>query len=218
MALWYKPAGLTIAIWLLVSPGCERSAPVAEPPVPDLSEAYTEVAEFVRDKAAAVRLVPTSAVAWGEYAMALDAHEYRNEAIRCYETASELGPTDVRWKYLLALRIKESDVSQAASLLGKLVSGGHGDSDVSIVLHLADLLGQLGKSEELTELLATRLTDTASHPAIIVKLAEQAFADGDAVKTEQLLELLNDDFMESAKLTARLSAQKGFLVEANDQL
>jgi tetratricopeptide (TPR) repeat protein len=216
MSTWIKLACIAIVALFLADFGCNESDQSAEPPVPELSEAYAEVAVFIRNKAAAVRLAPSSATAWGEYAMALDAHEYRGDAIRCYETANELEPTDARWKYLLALRIKESDARRATSLLHEVVSDGH--NNVAVVIQLADILGQSGKPEELAELLASQKTDSSSHPAIIVKIAENVFADGDTAKAEQLLDLLNDDFMESAKLRARLFAQRGDMTTANNEL
>ncbi|MDG1893279.1 MAG: tetratricopeptide repeat protein [Fuerstiella sp.] len=216
MSTWIKLACIAIVAWFLADLGRNGSDQSAEPPVPNLSEAYAEVAVFIRSKAAAVRLAPSSATAWGEYAMALDAHEYRSDAIRCYETANELEPTNARWKYLLALCIKESDARRATSLLDELVSDGH--NNVAAVIQLADILGQSGKPEELTELLDPQKTDSSSHPAIIVKIAENVFADGDMAKAEQLLNLLNDDFMESAKLKARLFAQRGDMTAANDEL
>ena len=67
--------------------GCSETARLPEPPQPDLSQAYPEVAEFLQERLTDVRSKPKSADAWGLYAMALDAHEYHSEAIACYELA-----------------------------------------------------------------------------------------------------------------------------------
>ena len=57
---------------------------------------------MVEKKRQAVLAAPRSGTAWGELAMAFDAHDTSAEAVACYRRAMELDPTDARWPFLLA--------------------------------------------------------------------------------------------------------------------
>src|SRR5207245_171994 len=77
------------------------------PPVP---EALTDppARQVVEGKRQAVLAAPRSGTAWGELAMAFDAHEASAEAVACYRRAMDLDPNDARWSFLLAGQLNRS--------------------------------------------------------------------------------------------------------------
>src|SRR5206468_11585100 len=60
------------------------------------------VRKVIEGKRRAVLAAPRSGTAWGELAMAFDAHDASAEAGACYRRAMDLDPNDARWPFLLA--------------------------------------------------------------------------------------------------------------------
>lgn len=71
----------------------------AEIPNPDLSAAYAEVAQAIRESRADLETHTDSGAAWGDYGLVLGAHEFVAEARLCLSRAAELEPHDPRWPY-----------------------------------------------------------------------------------------------------------------------
>src|SRR5437762_11572979 len=92
------------------------------PPLPAVPAELTDppARKMVEGKRQAVRAAPRSGVAWGELAMAFDAHGCPQEALACYRQALDLDPHDARWPFLLANRLTRDEVKpdkEAAVLL-----------------------------------------------------------------------------------------------------
>src|SRR5260370_26493440 len=86
-----------------------RSAAVGPPPPLAPAELTDpparKVVEGMRQPAlAALR----GGTAWGELAMAFDAHDTSAEAVACYRRAMDLDPKDARWPFLLAGQLNRS--------------------------------------------------------------------------------------------------------------
>src|SRR5947209_20165871 len=79
----------------------------AGPPPPPAPAGLTDppARRMVENKRQAVLADPRSGTAWGELAMAFDAHEASDEAVACYRKACDLDPHDVRWPFLLASQL-----------------------------------------------------------------------------------------------------------------
>ncbi len=70
-----------------------------EIPNPDLSAAYAEVAQVIRESRSDLEAHVTSGAAWGDFGLVLGAHEFVPEAMQCFSRAAELAPHDPRWPY-----------------------------------------------------------------------------------------------------------------------
>src|SRR5439155_22076602 len=79
----------------------------AGPPPPPIPDGLTDppARQVVQEKRQAVLAAPRSGTAWGELAMALNAHDASAEAVACYRRVRELDPNDARWAFLLALQL-----------------------------------------------------------------------------------------------------------------
>ncbi|APZ92704.1 hypothetical protein [Fuerstiella marisgermanici] len=182
--------------------GCHKSYDVPPIPVPDLSETYQEVQEYLESKRRELESMPSSADAWGVYAMALDAHEYHPEAIICYRVATELQPAEARWKYLLANRLTATSPEEADKLLSDLTSSANATL-AALVTH-ADVLSELDRVSESDGLLVRAEAAHPRHPAVIWRQAQHAFEAGEFEAAREKLDAIEGNYRETERLKARL--------------
>jgi tetratricopeptide (TPR) repeat protein len=113
---------------------------------------------MIEGKRQAVLAAPKSGTAWGELALAFDAHEASAEAMACYRRAMDLDPNDARWPFLLAVQLNGSgagpDKEEAVRLYRQAAdcpapSSAH---RAAALLSLADLLTELGRGNEAAPL------------------------------------------------------------------
>lgn len=71
------------------------------------------VVEKLRNVIADVKANPSSAHSWGKLAMNLHVHDFKNEALLCYEKASALNTSDFRWPYYRAMLLHERGSDEA---------------------------------------------------------------------------------------------------------
>ena len=107
-------AGLVFAvIWTSFSPAAAET----DVPTVDLADAEGPVVRVIEEAAAHVASAPSSADAWGAYAMVLHAHDWTTAADRCYAQGQRLAWNDFRWAYYRGILLTESDPAQALELL-----------------------------------------------------------------------------------------------------
>jgi tetratricopeptide (TPR) repeat protein len=194
-----------IALMACLLTGCGGTASSPEPPQAVLSQAYPEVAEFLQERLADVRSKPQSADAWGQYAMALDAHEYHSEAIACYEIAIRLAPERMRWKYLLSLRFREQQPEKAAELLKQVTQSER--PSLAALIRYADLLAELQRGDEHEQLLTLAERKYPEHPAVLWRRARLSFEAGKKQDALQILESLRGRYLETTALEQRIRAE-----------
>jgi tetratricopeptide (TPR) repeat protein len=129
----------------------------AEPPPPPVPNALTDppARQVVEGNRQAVLAAPRSGTAWGELAMAFDAHDASAEAVACYRRAMDIDPNDARWPFLLAEQLNRrsgtgADKEEAVRLYRRAAdcpapSSAH---RATALLSLADLLTELGRGDE----------------------------------------------------------------------
>lgn len=71
-------------------------------PDPSIRGALAPVATLFSERRGAVLDHPESADAWGRLGMLFDAHDFYDDAVKCYRHARELAPKAFRWAYHLA--------------------------------------------------------------------------------------------------------------------
>jgi tetratricopeptide (TPR) repeat protein len=82
-------------------------------PEPDLSGIEIQVVEKLRTLRQEVLDDPGSHEIWGKYAMNLDVHDFKQEAIICYKQAAELSSSEFRWPYFTAIALSEMGAEEA---------------------------------------------------------------------------------------------------------
>ena len=184
--------------------GCGGTVGSPEPPQPDLSQAYPEVIAFLQERLTTAKSKPT-ADAWGQYAMALDAHEYHSEAIVCYEVAIRLAPKRIRWKYLLSLRFQEQKPEKAAELLKQVTQSER--PSLAALIRYADLLAELQRDDEYKRLLALAEKNFPEHPAVLWRRARLCFEVGEKQKALDILGAIRGRYLETTALEQRIRAE-----------
>ncbi len=185
--------------------GCGEATRLPEPPQPELSQAYPEVADFLQERLAEVRSKPQSADAWGQYAMALDAHEYHSEAIACYDVAIRLAPERMRWRYLLSLRFREQEPEKAAELMKKVAQSER--PSLAALIKYADLLAELQRGDEHKQLLMLAEQKYPRHPAVLWRKARLCFEAGKKQDALEVLGEIQGQYSESTALKQRILAE-----------
>lgn len=189
----------------------DRTIPV--PRLPDLSASYPEVAEAVRSRFKIVVNHPESPGAWGRYGMTLDAHEFREECVVCYSIASRLDPNDIRWRYYLAMQLRNSDPDRALALVEVSATGGKGGLPV-LLLKVA-LLREQGRNAEAEQALRAALKTYESNPALVMELARLLLEEKNPKAAKLLLLSLHppgsaiDPFQETAVLLGKIEVILG---------
>ncbi len=133
---------------------------IAAGPPPPVPTGLTDppARKVVEGKRQAVLAAPKSGTAWGELAMAFDAHEASAEAIECYRRAMGLDPSDARWPFLLGLQLNKrgtgEDKEEAVRLYRRAADCPAASSAqrTTALLTLADLLTELGRGDEAAPL------------------------------------------------------------------
>ena len=132
----------------------------AGPPPPPVPDWLTDppARKMIEEKRQAVLSAAQSGAAWGELAMAFDAHEDLDEAVACYQRAMDLAPKEARWPFLLAVQLNRRgagpDKEEAVRLYRRSAdctapSPAH---RATALLTLADLLTELGRRDEAVPL------------------------------------------------------------------
>jgi tetratricopeptide (TPR) repeat protein len=193
------------------------------PPVPvELSDPPAR--KIIEEKRQAVLAAPRSGTAWGEAAMAFDAHELPAEAIACYRRALELDPNDARWPFLLASQLNRigtgSDKDEAVRLYRRSAdcSGATSAQRATARLTLADLLTELGRGDEAVPLYQQVFAADPANPWAAYRVGT-ALADRDETEKAAgiLLRLARNPFAQkkSAIAMAALSRRAGKAKDAD---
>src|SRR5207245_367898 len=141
----------------------------------------------------AVLAAPRSGAAWGELAMAFNAHDASAEAVACYRRAMDLAPNDARWPFLIALQLNGSgtgdDKEEAVRLYRQAADCPAASSAqrATALLTLADLLTELGRGDEAAPLYQQVYNADPSNPWAAYRVG-MALAERD--ETEKAAQIL----------------------------
>ena len=195
------------------------------PPPPPVPAALTDppVKKIAESKRQAVLVAPRSGSAWGELAMAFDAHNISAEAMACYRRAMDLDPDDARWPFLLAAQLSRSaaggDKEEAVRLYRQSADSAPSSAQqATALLSLADLLTELGRVEEAAPLYQQVYAADPSNPWAAYRVGI-ALADRDETEKAAriLLRLAHNPYArkKSAIAMAELTRRAGRAKEAD---
>jgi tetratricopeptide (TPR) repeat protein len=91
-------------------------------PEPDLAGIEVQVIEKLRKLREEVVKNPGSHENWGKYAMNLDVHDFKQEALICYETAADLSGSEFRWPYFAAIIYSEMGSTESLNWFKRSMS------------------------------------------------------------------------------------------------
>ena len=86
---------------------------VVQPPQVDLTSAETEVATKIEKLRNEVIQNPKSSEGWGKLAMNLDVHDFKQQAIVCYQHAAAMEPQNFNWPYYCAIAFSDLGSSES---------------------------------------------------------------------------------------------------------
>jgi tetratricopeptide (TPR) repeat protein len=155
----------------------ERAAVVLPPEIPaDVID--PPIRKIISAKRAAVLADPRNATAWGELAMAFDAHEQWVVSQECYRHAMALDPSDARWPFLVAeqlnWRMKTGSDKDEAVRLYRIAADLTPPTPAhawTAVLSLADLLTELGRADEAEPLYRRAYEADPGNPWAVYRMA-----------------------------------------------
>src|SRR5438105_5813790 len=183
-----------LAVYLL------QNRPTHEPPVVDLQGVEPRVAAAIEKARASVDRL-SSAETWGRLGMVLLAHQFWEEARRCFAEAERLNRDEPRWPYFQAVVLTRENLEAAILKLRRTVELCHDEPD-GPRLKLADALLVEGQAVEATEQFQQLLMRHPSHPAANLGLARLAFERGNLQESRDHLEYAKGSpFTRKAALT-----------------
>jgi superkiller protein 3 len=170
----------------------EGQAVVAPPVEIDLSAANPDAAAKLGELVERAVRTPEDATFRGELGMAYSVNGYQLAAMKSYEQAAELDPTNPRWSYLLALaRAKSGDLEGA--LVAMRASLELDPSYVSSHLYLGQWLLDLGRAEEAEQALREALELDPVNRAGLLLLARAMFRQNRNPEVIEMLEGLTEE-------------------------
>jgi tetratricopeptide (TPR) repeat protein len=101
--------------------GCGGDVTVTDVPAPPSAISDPDLARLLSRRTARVRSSPASAEAWGQLALAYDAHAFPERALMSYERAAALDPERFDWPYLHATVLTATDQVAALEWLDQAV-------------------------------------------------------------------------------------------------
>lgn len=144
--------------------------------------------------------------------MVLDAHEFREECIACYEKAVELEPHEPRWAWLLATRIQRSDPARAIQLLNVKHFGNLG---LPFLVLRVTILQEMGEVEQVDDALNSAVAKAAENPYVKIQIARRLYEKQELEAARSMLTRSESDvsfdryYEDAAKLRARIDQADG---------
>ncbi|MFO0936566.1 MAG: tetratricopeptide repeat protein [Gemmataceae bacterium] len=148
-----------------------------------------EVQQDIASAAQKVESEPQSTTAWGEYGIILRAYRQHAEADVCFQTASELDPTDGKWPYYIGHHRVESDPDSAVEWLQRAANRSvPANAQESVQAQLAETLIVVGRPRDAL----TVLGPDPKSPRARLAAARAAAASGDDRQAAEFLGDLQD--------------------------
>lgn len=199
----------TVTLTMLLVCGCDQK-PTVEVPEVDLTGARPETAKKFDVARRSVMENPDSAAKWGKLGMVFNAHEFLDEALKCYRRAADLDPEEFRWIYLAAIVTAEQDPQEAENLFRRAAKVD--DRYPPLYCNLAATLVKLGRDDDARREYEHALRLNPKCRAALIGLGELYLQKGDLEKSRKhLLQAADLNFRDHDvhAILARLYRQMG---------
>jgi len=193
---------------------------LAEPPIPpppeiDTTRAAPAIADALEEAHQEAVTAASSASARGHLGMLCYAHEFRHEALECFQQAVRLEPRQFRWHYYLAIVKEDFNLVEAADSYRNAMR--YRPNYPPLYMRLATLLVRLNRPDEARRnyQLAAELDPKSPHP--LLGLARLEMSQGRLAEAELLLDRVAEIAPPSRDATIekiRLLRMKGDLIAA----
>ncbi|MBC7853748.1 MAG: tetratricopeptide repeat protein [Pirellulaceae bacterium] len=169
LGLAWLALGVNVYWWLL--------RPQLEPlPIVESEGLEPQVKALIQGAIAEVIANDFSAIAWGDLAAVLRAHDLAAPADACYRNAERLDNSDYRWPYLLGVSLAPTDAEQALDCFRRAAERCGNKPHVQ--LRLAEMLIERRLMSEAAGLVETVLAHAPSNPRGQLAKARLLFAEG----------------------------------------
>lgn len=159
---------------------------VPEIPSPDFATANVSVATLAQASYEQVVQKPRAAETWGQYGEVLMAHEWNSDALTCFEVASNLAPTEMRWPYLAAVILDRQDPSVAVT---KYEQARASRADYPpLFMRMGASLLRLNRTQAAEQSFRTAAELSPNEPQPLISLARIASTRGNWQQAVALLE------------------------------
>ena len=169
-------------------------------PATDVPEVGTEsLHPLVKEAIDAARLNvandPRSSIAWGEYGMALLAHDFRDVARECLSEAMRIDPDEFRWPYFIGYSLEGDNYEEAVANYEQALVLRPDYSPLRI--RLAHILMRLGAFDRAEEVLSAGRELEPANPFLLVTAGRLAMVQGEIDRARGMFEQAanQSDFM-----------------------
>lgn len=172
-------------IWCisLLTCSCRNQTRVPLPSTTNLSR-NIQVA-FDKARAAVIENLE-SPIEWGRLGKLCMAHEFLQDAVECFETASNLDPRDARWKYFQAVVLQEFDLEKSARCYSEALAAK--PDNIVARYRWAQVLARLGRYDDARAELAKADIASPNQPAVELALARLAIAQSNWTEAAERLQ------------------------------
>jgi tetratricopeptide (TPR) repeat protein len=210
-----------VALGVLISTGAIyvwfAAPPIPPPPEIDTSRASSAIASAIEEALVEARNEPDSALARGRLGMLCYAHEFRHEALECFQQAVRLDPQQFRWRYYKGIVEEDFNLSEAAETYRN--AQRYRPNYAPLFMRYGNLLVRLNRPEEARRkyLQAAELAPRSTDPLLGLARLEMSLGQLNEAnqRLQQALEI-NSSSRDVMVEKIRLMRMRGDLIAAAD--
>ena len=154
-------------------------------PNPDTNSIEKQVAAKLASLRQRVQENPQSGTAWGKYAMNLDVHDFKKQALFCYQQAIEFAPKEFRWPYYYAILLNERGLPDAIKWFENSLTLN--PSYAPALVRLGQALQNAGRNEAAKHAFERSLQGEKKLAQGFIGLAQIALAENDLEASRKYL-------------------------------
>ncbi|MCI0446973.1 tetratricopeptide repeat protein [bacterium] len=188
---------------------------LAEPPNVNLTSAEKEVAQKIERLRKDVIAKPKSSEAWGRLGMNLDVHDFRQQAVECYQQAARLTSDNFKWSYYCAIALNDLGSPDAIDWFERTIKIKK--DYAPLYVRYANVLYDLGRTQESAQAYQRALDIKPQTLHAMIGLARVALSKGDlenCLKNLESARAINPNIREIHGLLSEVYRRKNELDKA----
>lgn len=180
------------------------TAKIPEPPQPNLEGAAKIIKEHIHSKRAALTSNMGSSEHWGQYGIALQANEFLEDALLCYQQAHKLDSSDPKWPALTAVLLQDEPNGTALLWLESALKLE--PNSAALNYFLGKLLENNGDYSNAIAAYQHAQSAARGNPAITFALGRSFFNQKEYEKSRSLL-------LDAMRLSPRSAIVRSYLLQ-----